>query len=57
MGPRKLLTDFVFFLPSSKLLELQCGRSRLDATPSDLGRSIPGEPAEGTSTLKSVKGV
>jgi len=60
---RELLNDIVSFLPSGRVLELQCGPPRLDVIPSDLGRPISGEyqmggvPAEGTLTLKSVKKV
>jgi len=63
MEPKELLNDFVFFLPSGKLLELHRNPSGLDDIPSGLDLSVSGEcqmgevPIEGTPTLKSVKKV
>jgi len=56
------LIGFVFFLPSGRLLELQCGLSHLNIISSGLGHPISGESrmgvsAEGIPTLKSAKGV
>jgi len=61
MGARELLNDFVFFLPSGRLLELHCDPSGLDATALDLSHSVSGEcqmgevPTKGTPMLKSSK--
>jgi len=62
MGPKEVLNDFVFFLPSGRLLELHCDPSRLDATSSGLSLSVlggcrmgGGVPAKGTLTLKSER--
>jgi len=43
MKPRKLLNNFIFFLPLGRLLELHYYPFGLDATPSGLGLSVSGK--------------